>query len=159
MDEVKESSPIFVTECWARSWSMCTGSQPTGDLLNHSPVIGCHYFSPGLRSPSQPMNITGMMWSQRRVPAISRAVAFYTNCNFSPLTTQNHDNIIATVYIYLYSFSLYFSLILFTLQESAVNKETEWMSECTFRRRRWRRWHVGQVRTDKSWYVHEELIK
>ena len=26
-----KSSPILIIECWARSWSRCTGSQPTGD--------------------------------------------------------------------------------------------------------------------------------
>ena len=35
---------------WAPSWSQCTGSQPTCDFfLSHPPVVGCHYFPPGLR--------------------------------------------------------------------------------------------------------------
>ena len=37
---------ILVTECWARSWSRCIGSQPAG----------CHCSPPGLQSPSQLKN-------------------------------------------------------------------------------------------------------
>jgi len=29
-----------------------------GDFLSHPSVLGCHYFLPGLRSPSQPKNVT-----------------------------------------------------------------------------------------------------
>ena len=30
----------------------------TGDFISHPPVVGCHYFPPGLWSPSQPKNVT-----------------------------------------------------------------------------------------------------
>ena len=43
-----KSSPILFTERLARSWSWCTGSQPVRDF----------YVSPGLRSLSQPKNVT-----------------------------------------------------------------------------------------------------
>jgi len=52
------SSPVLVTEHWARNWSRCTGSQPAGDFLSHSPVVGYDYFLPGLRSLFQLKNIT-----------------------------------------------------------------------------------------------------
>jgi len=32
---LRNSSPIRVTKRWARSWSQCTGSQPTGDFQSH----------------------------------------------------------------------------------------------------------------------------
>ena len=52
-------SAIHVTERWARSWSRCTGSQPAGEFLSHPPAeVGCHYFPPGLRSPTQSNNVT-----------------------------------------------------------------------------------------------------
>jgi len=49
---------ILVTERWARSWSRYTGSQPPQVTFYVIPVVGCHYFPPGLRSPSQPNNVT-----------------------------------------------------------------------------------------------------
>jgi len=53
--------PILVTECWARSWSQCTGSQPAGDLSH--PLSGrLPLFPPGLRLPSQPQNIIAFGW-------------------------------------------------------------------------------------------------
>jgi len=45
------------TERWARSWSRCTGSQPTGDLRYPTRR---YYFPPGLRLPSQPQRITAL---------------------------------------------------------------------------------------------------
>ena len=30
-------TPILINERWAWSWSQCTGSQPAGDFLSHSP--------------------------------------------------------------------------------------------------------------------------
>ena len=50
-----------------RSWSRCSGSQPAGNFLSYPPVVGCHYFLPGLRSSSQPKNF-----------AILRSVPSYT---------------------------------------------------------------------------------
>jgi len=52
------SSSILVTECWARSWCRCIGTQPSGDFLSHLPAVGCHYFPPGLQLPSQLKNVT-----------------------------------------------------------------------------------------------------
>jgi len=34
----------------ARSGSRCSGSQPAGNFVSHPPAVGCHYFSPDLRS-------------------------------------------------------------------------------------------------------------
>ena len=44
---------------WARSWSQSFGSHPTGDLVIN-PVVGCHYFLPGLQLLSQPKSITAL---------------------------------------------------------------------------------------------------
>ena len=38
-----------------------TRNQPTGDFLSHSLAVGCHYFLPSLRSPSQPKNVTVLL--------------------------------------------------------------------------------------------------
>ena len=46
-----KSSPILNYKNWARSWSQCLGSQPSGDI---SQCLGCRYFPPGLRLLSQP---------------------------------------------------------------------------------------------------------
>jgi len=60
----------------ARSWSRCTGSQLTGNFLSHPPAVGCHYFPPGLRSPTQLKNVTVLRpvpsytdWWQRHICA------------------------------------------------------------------------------------------
>jgi len=45
--------PILVSECWARSWSQCTGGQPASDSAIH-PAVGCNYSPLGLWLPSQP---------------------------------------------------------------------------------------------------------
>jgi len=48
------SSSTLVSERWARSWSRCTVTtvcQPAGNFKSF-PAVGCHYFPPGLRSPS-----------------------------------------------------------------------------------------------------------
>jgi len=70
----KWSYSTLVTEGWARNWSWCTGSQPAGDFLSHPPAVGCHYFPPGLQSPSQPTNVTVLRpipsytaWWQRHI--------------------------------------------------------------------------------------------
>ena len=47
----KVSSPILVTERWARNWSWRTCSRPAADLLSHPTAVGCHYFPPGLSLP------------------------------------------------------------------------------------------------------------
>ena len=39
------------------TWT-CTGSQPVVDFLSYRPGVCCHYFSPGLRSPSQPKYVS-----------------------------------------------------------------------------------------------------
>ena len=31
------------------------GNQPAGDVSHKNPVVGCHYFLPGLQLPSQPL--------------------------------------------------------------------------------------------------------
>ena len=56
---------MLVTKRWARSWSRCRGSHPADD---------CHYFSLGLRLPSQPQSITApwpvpsyTAWWQRHI--------------------------------------------------------------------------------------------
>ena len=49
-----EVKKIEVTERWTGSWSRCT-LQVT---FKSSPVVGCHYFPPGLQSPSQLKNVT-----------------------------------------------------------------------------------------------------
>ena len=46
-------------EHWVRSWSRSIGSQPAGDIVINL-VVGCHYFPPGPRLPSQPENITAL---------------------------------------------------------------------------------------------------
>jgi len=63
-----------VTKHWAQCWSRCTGSQPAGYFLSHLPAVGCHYFQPGLRSPSQPKNVIVLrlvpsytVWWQRHI--------------------------------------------------------------------------------------------
>ena len=48
---------MLVTERWAQSWCQCTGSQPTGDFLSNPPVVGYHYFPPGMWSSSQLKNV------------------------------------------------------------------------------------------------------
>jgi len=45
-------SSVLVTEHWARSYPCVQAANLS------SPLIGCHYFPPGLRSPSQPKNVT-----------------------------------------------------------------------------------------------------
>ena len=72
----KVSSPILVTERWARSWSQCTGSQPAGDFLRYSPSCRLPLFPPGLRSPSQPKNITVL----RPVPSYTAIVTRAHRC-------------------------------------------------------------------------------
>jgi len=53
--KVKASHTRFDTKRWAWSWSWCTGSQST-----IHPAVGCHYFPPDLRLPSQPQSITAL---------------------------------------------------------------------------------------------------
>jgi len=47
--KVKQQS---INERWASS-GLLAGSQPTGDGLVINPVVGCSYFLPGPRLPSQ----------------------------------------------------------------------------------------------------------
>jgi len=58
-----KSSPILVTERWARSWSRCTLYRQSAHrwLCKSSPAVGCYYFLPGLRSPTQLKNVT-ILW-------------------------------------------------------------------------------------------------
>ena len=67
--------PILNSQCLARSWSRCTGSQPAGDRKSSiHPAVGCHYFPPGLQLPPQPQSITAVWpvpsytaWWQRHI--------------------------------------------------------------------------------------------
>jgi len=54
------SSHVLITDCWARGWSRCTGSLPTGDS-NHPPAIN---FRQACGIPSQPKSVT----AHRMVP-------------------------------------------------------------------------------------------
>ena len=45
---------------WGRSWSRYIGGQPTSDLVIN-PEVGCHYFPPGPRLPSQ-LKSTTVPW-------------------------------------------------------------------------------------------------
>jgi len=70
----RQSSLILVTECWAWSWFWCTVSPQVTFYVIPVPVVGCHYFPPGLWSPSQPKNVTVLRpvpsytaWWQRHI--------------------------------------------------------------------------------------------
>ena len=61
----------LLTKRLAQSWSQCSGSQRA---VNFSPVVGCHYFPPGLQSPSKLKNVTVLWpvssytaWRQRHI--------------------------------------------------------------------------------------------
>jgi len=42
-----KASPYSITE-------LALGCQPAGEV-SHKPAVGCHYFSPGLQLPPQPL--------------------------------------------------------------------------------------------------------
>jgi len=96
----RQSSPIVVTERWDRSWSQCTGSQLAGYCLSHPPAVGCRYFLPGLRSPSQSKNVTILRpvpcytaWWQRHIRVNNLTKVVMQLC---PCENWTHDLLITS---------------------------------------------------------------
>jgi len=52
--EKGKGSPYLITELRVAELISVLGSQPAGDVVIN-PVVGCHYFPPGLHLPSQPI--------------------------------------------------------------------------------------------------------
>ena len=75
--------------------SVGPGADPGVQSVSHHPVVGCHYFPPGLRSPSQSKNVTILLsvpsyttWWQRHIGVnnLSRVVT-----QFCPGGNWTHD--------------------------------------------------------------------
>jgi len=50
-----KGSPYSITEHRVPELIPVLGNQPAGDVSHKNPVVGCHYFLPGLQLPSQPL--------------------------------------------------------------------------------------------------------
>ena len=94
-----KGSPIFkLTSIEVRSWSGSLGSQPAGDTVTNQ-AVGCRYFPPSLRSPSQPESITAFWpvpnytaWWQRH-----NHVCMYVN-NLSRYLVAGRPGIVLTTF-------------------------------------------------------------
>ena len=51
--DIVKSSPIFVTEHWAQSWSQCTGNQPAGDFSSPSSKLPLLSARPAVTFPAK----------------------------------------------------------------------------------------------------------
>jgi len=78
--------------------------------LSHSPAVGCQFFSPGLRSPSQPKNVTVLWpvpsytaWWQRYV-AVNNLPKVVTQ--LTPRANLTHNLLIASPTPYCYATAL-----------------------------------------------------
>jgi len=85
---------------WVRSWSRSLGSQPAGHLALN-PTRGCHYFSPGPRSPSQLQSVTAVwpvpnytVWWQRHM-----SWCVWTTCSEWLRESPTHDLLIVSLTI------------------------------------------------------------